>query len=216
MAHLVVGPWHIHMYRFLAGVVLTLILVISIFFLLQKKGEREELRLSSAMIQQQINQVGKLIVTEGNFSQIVSYQNTRRNYLDIFAANKKALVVVNAKVTVGYDLRQIQTEIDETNKTVHLVHIPAPEINIYPDIEYYDVSQDYFNKFGAEDYNKIKNRVNQMMEEKIKQSNLESNAKERLLSELAKIYILTQSMGWTLTYEESIIENMDDLNRLQF
>ncbi len=204
------------MYRFLAGVVLTLILGVSVFFLLQRKEEKEELRLNSAMIQQQINQVGKLIVTEGNFSQIVSYRNTRRNYLDIFAANKKALVVVNAKVTVGYDLREIKTEIDEANKTLRLIHIPSPEINIYPDIEYYDITQDYFNKFGADDYNKIKNRVNQMMEEKIKQSNLESNAKDRLLSELAKIYILTQSMGWTLTYEESIIESMDDLDRFQF
>ncbi|WP_114750544.1 DUF4230 domain-containing protein [Pleomorphovibrio marinus] len=204
------------MYRFLAGVVLTLILVVSIFFFFQRKEESEELRLNSAMIQQQINQVGKLIVTEGNFSQIVSYRNTRRNYFDIFAANKKALVVVNAKVTVGYDLREIQTEIDEANRTVRLTYIPPPEINIYPDIEYYDVSQDYFNKFGAEDYNKIKGRVTTMMEEKIKQSNLEENAKERLLSELAKIYILTQSMGWTLTYEESIIDSMEDFNRLQF
>jgi hypothetical protein len=139
----------------------------------------------------------------------------REFYFDIFSANKKALVIVNAKVTVGYDLRQIQTEVDEANKTVRILHIPPPEVNIYPDIEYYDVTQDYFNKFEAQDYNKIKSSVNQLMEKKIHESNLKANAKERLLSELAKIYILTESMGWTLSYEERIIDSVDDLNLLE-
>ena len=200
------------MYRFIAGVILTLVVVLAVYFIADKNQESQELKFNTALIQQQITQVGKLIVTEGNFSQVVSYKNTRKNYFDIFSANKKALVIVNAKVTVGYDLRQIRTEIDETAKTVRIVHIPPPEINIYPDIEYYDVTQDYFNKFEAQDYNKIKSSVNQLIEAKINQSNLKTDARERLLSELAKIYILTQSMGWTLSHEEEIIDSLDDFN----
>ncbi|WP_158861348.1 DUF4230 domain-containing protein [Lunatibacter salilacus] len=203
------------MYRFIAGVILTLVIVLAVYFITNKNQETQELRYNTALIQQQITQVGKLVVTEGNFSQVVSYKNTRKNYFDIFSANKKALVIVNAKVTVGYDLRQIQTEIDEAAKTVRILKIPPPELNIYPDIEYYDVTQDYFNKFEAKDYNKIKSSVNQLMEKKIQESNLKANAKERLLSELAKIYILTQSMGWTLTYEEGIIESVEELNSLE-
>lgn len=204
------------MYRFLAGVILSLVLVFCIQLILSKKEEKQEIQYNSALIQQQINQVGKLIVTEGHFSQVVSYKNTRKNYFDFFSANKKALVIVNAKVTVGYDLRQIQTAIDETNKVVRITNIPSPEINIYPDISYYDVTQDYFNKFGAEDYNKIKGSVNKMMEEKIAQSNLKEDAKSRLLSELSKIYILTNSMGWALAYDEQIIGDIEELNRLEF
>lgn len=203
------------MYRFIAGVILTLVVVLAVYFIADKNQESQELKFNTALIQQQITQVGKLIVTEGNFSQVVSYKNTRKNYFDIFSANKKALVIVNAKVTVGYDLRQIRTEIDETAKTVRIVHIPPPEINIYPDIEYYDVTQDYFNKFEAQDYNKIKSSVNQLIEAKINQSNLKTDARERLLSELAKIYILTQSMGWTLSYEEEIIDSLDDFDLLE-
>jgi hypothetical protein len=203
------------MYRFLAGAILTLVVVLAVYFITNKNRENQELKFNTSLIQQQITQVGKLIVTEGNFSQVVSYKNTRKNYFDIFSANKKALVIVNAKVTVGYDLRQIQTEIDEESRTVRIIHIPPPEINIYPDIEYYDVTQDYFNKFEAQDYNKIKNSVNQLMETKINQSNLKSNAKDRLLNELSKIYILTKSMGWTLTYEEEIINSVEDLNALE-
>jgi hypothetical protein len=203
------------MYRFLAGAILTLVVVLAVYFITNKNRENQELKFNTSLIQQQITQVGKLIVTEGNFSQVVSYKNTRKNYFDIFSANKKALVIVNAKVTVGYDLRQIQTEIDEESRTVRIIHIPPPEINIYPDIEYYDVTQDYFNKFEAQDYNKIKNSINQLMETKINQSNLKSNAKDRLLNELSKIYILTKSMGWTLTYEEEIINSVEDLNTLE-
>jgi len=203
------------MYRFIAGVIFTLVIVLAFYYVANKNQETQELKYNTALIQQQITQVGKLIVTEGNFSQVVSYKNTRKNYFDIFSANKKALVIVNAKVTVGYDLRLIQTEIDETTKTLRIIKIPPPEINIYPDIEYYDVTQDYFNKFEAQDYNKIKSSVNQLMEKKILESNLKTNAKERLLSELAKIYILTKSMGWTLSYEEQIIESVEDLNSLE-
>ncbi|WP_209330747.1 DUF4230 domain-containing protein [Lunatimonas salinarum] len=203
------------MVRFLAGVIVTLMLVLTTWFFVSKKEEKQELQYHSALIQQQISQVGKLIVTEGQFSQVMSYRNTRKNYFDIFSANKKALVIVNAKVTIGYDLRKIQTDIDEANKTVRITNIPAPEINIYPDLSYYDVTQDYFNKFGAEDYNKIKNTVHKMMEDKVSQSNLKADARARLLSELSKIYILTNSMGWTLAYEETEITNMETLQQLE-
>lgn len=204
------------MNKFLLGVLSTAVMSIAVYFFVIKNDEREELTFNSALIQQQIQQVGKLVVTEGNFSQVTSYKNTRKNYLDLFSAQKKALVIVNAKVTISYDLRKITTSIDETTKTVTITSIPPEEVNIYPDIEYYDVTQDYFNKFEAEDYNKIKTTVNRMIEEKIEASDLKENAKSRLISELQKIYILTNAMGWSLKYNDHIIESPDGLNRLNF
>lgn len=204
------------MNRFLLGVVSTAVAVIVIFFFVRQNEEKEELEYNTALIQQQIQQVGKLVVTEGYFSQVTSYRNTKRNYLNLFSSNKKALVVVNAKVTVSYDLRQITTSIDEASKTLTIMSIPDAEINIYPDIEYYDVTQEYFNQFKAEDYNKIKDTVNKMIEEKIEASDIKDNAKGHLISELQKIYILTHSMGWTLKYNEQTIESMDGLERFNF
>lgn len=204
------------MYRFLAGVVSAILLFLIIFYFFRQRQEREEIQLNTALIEQEIKQVGKLIVTEGHFSQILSYKNTRRNYFDIFSANKKALVIVNAKVTIGYDLRQIQTEIDPEARQVRITRIPEPEVNIYPDLQYYDVSQDYFNKFDAADYNKIKGRINTILEEKIDQSDLKSDARERLLTELSGIYILTKTMGWSLHFEETTINSTEDLKGLEF
>lgn len=204
------------MNKFLFGLLSAALLGIAIYFFVNKNEEREEIRFNSSLIQQQIQQVGKLVVTEGNFSQVTSYKNTRKNFLDVFSAQKKALVIVNAKVTISYDLRQITTSIDETSKTITITSLPKEEVNIYPDIEYYDVTQDYFNKFEADDYNKIKGAVHKMMEEKIDKSDLRENAKSRLISELQKIYILTSAMGWTLKLNDNPIDSLEGLERFQF
>src|SRR5690554_4803307 len=204
------------MNRFLLGVLCTAVVAVVFFFIIQKNEEKEELQYHTALIQQQIQQVGKLVVTEGNFSKVTSYKNTKKNYLNIFSSRKKALVIVNAKVTVAYDLRKITTSIDENSKTLTITSIPEEEVNIYPDIEYYDISQDYFNQFKDEDYNKIKGTVTKMIEEEIEASDLKKNAKDRLITELQKIYILTNSMGWTLSYHEQVIESVDGLERLNF
>ncbi|WP_194776963.1 DUF4230 domain-containing protein [Pararhodonellum marinum] len=203
------------MNRFLSGILVAAITFVGLWFFLDKKEEREELRSNSDLIQQQIQQVGKLIVTEGYFSEVFTFQNSKKYYLDIFSSNKKALVVANAKVTVEYDLRKLETEIDESNKTLIIKKIPEPEINIYPDIEYYDVTQDYFNKFEAKDYNKIKASVNSQIRQKIEKSDLKDNAHERLMSELLNFYVLTKSMGWTLQYEEILIDDPEIMRQLR-
>lgn len=97
-----------------------------------------------------------------------------------------------------------------------ITSIPEAEVNIYPDIEYYDVTQEYFNQFKAEDHNKIKETVTKMIEEKIDASEIKENAKSRLISELQKFYILTNSMGWTLQYNDQTIESINGLERFNF
>ena len=204
------------MFRFLAGIITAIAVIWSIQYFMGKSDQKEEIQLNSALLEQQIKQVGKLIVTEGQFSQVLSYKNTKKNYFDIFSANKKALVIVNAKVTIAYDLRQIKTEIDQEAKQVRILFLPEPEISIYPDLQYYDVSQDYFNKFDAADYNKIKGSVDKLIQTKIGQSDLKGDAKERLINELSKIYILTNTLGWSLQYQETTIASPTDLNNLKF
>lgn len=203
------------MNRFIFGFIAALLVLGSIWYFVGKRENKDEIRANSAMIQQQIQNVGKLIVTEGYFSQVFTFKNSQNLFLDIVTSDKKALVVANAKATVEYDLRQLETRIDEDNKTVVLTKIPEPVINIYPEIEYYDVTQDYFNKFEANDYNKIKNTVTAQFRKKIESSGLKDNAQERLMSELVNIYVLTKSMGWTLMYNEVLIENPEQMKNLK-
>ncbi len=203
------------MNRFVFGFVAALLVLGAVWFFVDKKKDKEEIKADSALIQQQILSVGKLIVTEGYYSQVFTFKNSQNLFMNLWTTDKKALVVVNAKATVEYDLRKLETEVDEVNKTVILKTIPEPIVNVYPEIEYYDVTQDYFNKFEAKDYNKIKNSVTSRIREKIEASGLKDDARERLMSELLNIYVLTKSMGWTLQYNEIVIESPEQMQELR-
>ena len=161
----------------------------------------------SALIQEQLRNVSKLVVTEGHFSEVLTYKNTKKGFLNLFDAEKKAIVIVNAEVTVGYDLSQIKYNVDEATKTITIVNIPKEEIKISPELKYYDVEQNGFNEFSGDDYNKISKQAKESIAKKIERSTLKSNAQNRLISELGKILILTNSMGWTLKYNGQQMDN---------
>lgn len=203
------------MNKFASGFILAVLMLLGIWYFFDRKEEKNELRAESAMIQEQIRQVGKLIVTEASYSQVFTYKNSQNLFLDMITSDKKALVVANAKATVEYDLRTLETEVDVENKTVTLVNIPDPVINIYPEFEYYDVKQDYFNKFEAKDYNKIKSSVTSYFRKKVESTNLKAEARERLMEELLNLYILTNSLGWTLVYDEQPISSPEEMESLK-
>lgn len=180
-----------------------------------QQEKREQLVEATNLIEKEIKNVGKLVVTEGSFAQVFTYKNSKQIF-NLVEANKKALVVINAKVTIAYDLRALETEVDPENKTITIKKIPAPEININPDIEYYDVSQDYLNQFEASDYNKIKQRVMTTIRQKVESSELPQNAENRLLAELANIYVVTNTLGWTLQYNATPINSSQELKTLLY
>ena len=203
------------MRKILFGVIITLIALFTFKYCGDKKEDKIVLQENSALIQEQINNVGKLIVTEGHFSEVFNYKNSKDIFGDLFSVEKKALVVVNAEVVVAYDLSKIEFELNEANKTLIIISIPDEEIKISPDLEYYDVQSDYFNPFEAKDYNDIKNVINKSLAKKIEGSDLKANAKNRLISELSKFYILTNSLGWTLQYNETSVQSIDDFQNLK-
>lgn len=172
------------------------------------------LKESSMLIQQELKNVSKLIVTEGHFAEVYNYKDSKALFGSLILADKKALVVVNADVTVAYDLSKVDVEIDEGLKIVRINSIPEPEIKINPDFEYYDVTADYLNPFSANDYNKIKNMVKSSLLKKIEASSLKSNAENRLVSELSKLYVLTNSLGWTLEFNQKQVESVNELEAM--
>src|SRR5690606_19132620 len=150
-----------------------------------------------------------------HYSQVFTYKNSKALFANLFNVEKKALVVVNADVTIAYDLSKLEYVLDEKNKKLTITFIPEEEIKIHPDFEYYDVQADYLNQFEANDYNTIKETVKKSLMKKVEASNLKSNAQNRLLSELAKFYILTNSLGWTLQYNANAINSSNDFQNLE-
>ena len=138
------------MRKMLLGAVIVLLIVFGLRYCEHNKDQKEQLEANTALIQKELKNVGKLIVTEGSYAQVFTYEDWKKFYLDVFSARKKALIVVNAKATIAYDLSKIKTEVNKETKTVTITYIPEPELNINPNIEYYDVQQDYLNQFEAE------------------------------------------------------------------
>jgi hypothetical protein len=133
--------------------------------------------------------------------------------MDLVSFEKKAIIIVNADVTVSYDLHQVKYDVDQNNKTITILSIPKEEIKISPNIEYYDVEQSTLNEFTGADYNKVNKTVRANLAKKIEKSSLKTNAKNRLVSELSKILILTNTMGWKLVYDGTEISNDNDFKK---
>ncbi|SFB66280.1 Protein of unknown function [Flagellimonas taeanensis] len=202
------------MKKILIGAVIALASVLIYRSCTDDREKKTILEENSMLIQQELKNVSKLIVTEGHFAEVYNYKDSRELFGPLVTAQKKALVVVNAEVMVVYDLSQVIYDLDEENKTVKITNIPDPEIKINPDFEYYDVTADYLNPFKAEDYNLIKRNVNASLMKKIDASTLRSNAENRLVSELSRILVITNSMGWTLVFEDVPVQNMEELDKI--
>lgn len=201
------------MRNFLLGALLTALLVFGIRYIVDQSNSKKIEVTSSGLILDQIKNVGKLVVTEGHFSDIITYKDDK-TYFKVLSSKKKIIVMVNANVQVSYDLRKIEHSIDQETKTVTITKIPKAEININPEIKYHDIKEGIINKFNPEDHNAIREIVIKELNKKVKKSTVVTNSKNRLISELQKIYILTNSLGWTLKYKDTAIDSQTSIEEL--
>lgn len=183
------------------------------FFIMRKVDKKNEVLPDTELIQQQMKNVSKLVVNEAKISQIYNYKD-EKSFMNLMSFDKKALVVVNADVQIMYDLSKLEYSVDEANKIVKITYIPKEEIKISPDVKIYDVEESRFNAFKGADYNTIQESVKKQFQEKIMKSNIQSNAQNRLISELSKFLVVTQSLGWTLQYQDKTITNLEDFSNV--
>jgi hypothetical protein len=178
-----------------------------------KEKDSSTIEYNSALIEKQLRNVSKLVVTEGTYSQVMTYKDQKKYLMDMVSFEKKALMVVNAEVTVSYDLSKIKYDINETTKTISITNIPEAEMKINPDIHFYSIDESAFNPFGTADYNKINKKVKAEIAKKMEKSKLKTNAENRLISELSKILILTNTMGWKLEYNGETVLTQTGLSK---
>jgi Protein of unknown function (DUF4230) len=190
-------------------IITIIVTIVAILFLFKfcefKKTDSSSIEYNTNLIQQQIVNVGKLVVTEGHFAEVLTYKDQDTYFGGMIAFDKKALIVVNADVTVSYDMHLMKYDIDEKNKTITILNIPKEEIKISPDIQFYDVDQSKLNPFTGEDYNKINKSAKVSLAKKIEKSSLKTNAQNRLISELSKILLVTHAMDWKVVYKGETI-----------
>lgn len=193
-------------------VLIFVVIAVLLYNFFSKKANTTTVEYDTNLIQTQIKNVGKLVVTEGHFAEVLTYKDKKETYVPGLSFDKKALVVINADVTVAFDLSQVKYDIDAENKILTITNIPKEEIKISPDFKYYDTESSTFNEFTGDDYNKINKIARANLAKKIEKSTLKINAKNRLISELSKMLIVTNSMGWTLKYEGNVIKKETDFS----
>lgn len=160
-----------------------------IVFLVSKKliSEPNEITESSHTIAESMRKVFKVVSAEGHFNEIYNYQETTK-LLNFIPSTKKALVIIQAKVLVGYDFEKFQWEIDEVNKKVKLLHFPPPQIlSTETDYKYYNIEEQFFNLFSKDDLAKIQQNGKQQVIEAAKKSHLPEVAAEQMRTLLTEL-----------------------------
>ena len=177
----------------------------------ERKAETNE---DIQIVVQSIQNISKLVVTEGVFSEVYSYKNAKKYFYDTFEFNKSVIVTVNAKVQVLFDLEKMDVEIDSIHKKILIKKIPKEEIVIIPDIKYFDIQQSSFNSFSKDELNNINKKSIEKIKQTAEVSELKRNAKKRLIIELSKIYQLSAILGWEVVdeTEEQLLDNIFMVN----
>ncbi len=163
--------------------------------------KKKNIASQAVVLKEKIKKVCKLISVEGDFAEIYHYESVREKFFDILLGKKKALILIDAKAHVGFNLSKITIETDEQSKTLKLTHFPQPELlTIETDFKYYDKKEGWLNPFSTGDLNEINKEAKQYIIDKIPHSGLISEARREALNTILLAESLAQSIGWKIDY----------------
>jgi hypothetical protein len=144
-----------------------------------------------------VQEVTKLVTVEGNFSEVYNYKDYWG--YDFFPFQKKAIILINAKVAVGYDLKKMNLVSDAASKTLTISKLPPPEIlSLEHDLTYYDISQGTFNSFSAQDYTALQVKVKDFVRQKAEESDVKKRADAQGNKLVDMIRFMVEGAGWKL------------------
>ena len=166
------------------------------------KGKRtQNATTQSIVLMEKIRSVCKFITVEGDFAEIYHYQNVKDKWMNLFLGSKKALVLIDAKAYVGFDLTKIKMHPDVKNRTILLTDFPKPELlSIETDFKYYDKKEGWANPFTSGDLTEINREAKQHIIDKVPESGLFAEASKQALSTIGLMENLVQTIGWKLDY----------------
>ncbi len=183
------------------GLVLGAIVTYWVYTFFRKKKRKELTTHQSTVLLEKIRSVCKLISVEGDFAEIYKYENTKERFMSLISSKKKALVVINAKAHIGYDLQKILMHADTESRKIILKNFPQPEIlSIQPELEFYDIKNGFFNSFKPDDLTVLNQEAKKHIREKIPESGLMETARKEALETVLLIEKIVETIGWKLDY----------------
>lgn len=191
-------------------IVLSVLLTLGVMTYIRKFQFKNKSQRQAVILLDKIKSVCKLITVEGDFAEIYHYENVKERFLKLVSSKKKALLVINAKAYVGFDLNKIEINADIKNRTIKMNQFPRPEVlSIETNLNYYDKKDGMFNKFAATDLTTLQKEAKQHILDKIPESGLLNTAEKEALDAILLIENIVQTIGWKLDYSSLIINQMN-------
>lgn len=172
--------------------------VMATLYFFRTKNKRQ-IQLQSQLLLEKIRQVCKLITVESEFSELFTYREDRKRFFNLIPSEKKALVIIRAKVLVGFDLAKINIDIHKEKRQVALSRFPAPEImSIETDLEYFDLQKGMIHKFSESELTSLQKNAKEFIREKALGSHIMEIARRQSEETISIIRQLIGSVGWEL------------------
>lgn len=172
-----------------------------IFARFNKHRSKERADEQSVILMDKIRSVCKFITVEGDFSEIYHYENLKEKYMSLILGRKKAIVLINAKAHIGFDLSKIRMESDNEAKKIILTNFPQPELlTVETDFKYYDKREGWANPFTTSDLTDINRDAKKHIVDKIPESGLIEKARNEALTTILLIEKIVETIGWKLDY----------------
>lgn len=183
------------------GLTLGAIFTYWIYTFFRNKKSKEITEHQSTVLLEKIRSVCKLVTVEGEFAEIYKYENIKQYFMSLMGSKKRALLVINAKAQIGYDLKKLDIRADNANKRIILKNFPEPEVlSIEPDIQFYDIKSGMFNFFSSDDLTLLNKEAKEHIRGKIPDSGLMESARKEALQAVLLIEKIVETIGWSLDY----------------
>ncbi|OLY94742.1 DUF4230 domain-containing protein [Cnuella takakiae] len=170
-------------------------LVTFLVWKLKGKSSKSIVHESSHTVVEGIRKVFKVVLVEGVFNELYNYEETKKLF-GFLPSTKRALVIIEAKVLVGYDFSKCEWEADEQTRKIKLVSFPDPEIlSIEPDYKYYNFDEGMFNLLNRDDLTRIQSNGKKQVELAALKSDLPRMAAEQMRTMLTEV---VQAKQWQL------------------
>lgn len=178
----------------LAGLILGAVIMLLVWKLINS-GKKNITSENSHTVVESMRKVFKIVCAEGHFNELYNFEETKKLF-GFIPSTRRALVIIEAKVLIGYDFEKCVWETDEVNQMIKLVSFPQPEIiSTEADYKYYNFDENIFNMLGREDLTRIQANGKKQVESAAIKSHLPKIAADQMRMLLTEV---VQSKNWQI------------------
>ena len=162
------------------------------------KNNQHNLKKESNVLLERIEKVFKVVLAEGHFSEIHDFKTTEPVMWGAFTNNKKAILLTNSKVLVGFDFAKFRYTATEGSRQLVIDYLPEPEIlSIDTNVKFYDLDANAFSRFSPEQLTEMQQQAKAEIAQKVKESHLFVTAKQQLNEMLKQMSL---SVNWQMNF----------------